>query len=141
ERARGGARSLRVRVTAQMGGGAPRGAGGRWGEGGRGTRGRGGAAGLLLVALLIGMAGTTWGMMRAERAREDAVSAQLAEAERAEGERRAREEAQKRLAQIERGTEVLASVFRDVDPKAEQKEGGTVRVLLGRRLSEAARQV
>ena len=42
------------------------------------------------------MLATTWGMIRAEQARHSAVSAQLAEAERAEGERRAKEEAQKR---------------------------------------------
>src|SRR5262249_50943211 len=49
---------------------------------------------LLGLALVAGMAGTTWGMFRAERA-------QFAEAERAEGERRAKDEVQKRLAQIE----------------------------------------
>ena len=64
-----------------------------------------------------------------------------AEAERAEGERRAKEEAQKRLAQIEKGTEILASVFRDLDPIAAEKDGVPLRVLLGRRLGEAARQL
>jgi serine/threonine protein kinase/tetratricopeptide (TPR) repeat protein len=99
------------------------------------------AAGLVFSALLAGMAGTTWGMIRAEHARQDAVSAQLAEAKRAEGERRAKEEAQKRLAQIERGTETLASVIQDLDPLAAEKEGVTLRVLLGRRLGEAAQQL
>ena len=79
------------------------------------------AAGLLLMSLLAGMAGTTWGMIRADRARGDAVLAQRAEAERAE-------EVRKRLAQIERGTEILASVFQDVD---QQNPGGRTRA--GRR--------
>ena len=61
-----------------------------------------------------------------------------AEAERAKGERRAKEEVQKRLSQIENGTEILASVFRDLDPNAAEKEGVTLRDLLARRLGEAA---
>src|SRR5262249_18530668 len=105
------------------------------------NRGRVGAAGLVLGALLAGMAGTTWGMLRAEQARRDAVSAQLAEAERAEGGHRAREEVQKRLAQIEKGTETLAAVIGDLDPMAAEKEGVTLRALLSRRLGEAAQQL
>ena len=81
------------------------------------------AASLVVLALVAGIVGTTWGMIRAEQARRNALSAQLAEAERAEGERRAKEEAQKRLAQIEKGTEILASVFRDLDPMAAEKRG------------------
>jgi len=53
------------------------------------------AVSLLLLALVGGIIGTTWGLVCAEKARRDAVAAQLAEAERAEGERRARDEAQK----------------------------------------------
>jgi serine/threonine protein kinase/Tfp pilus assembly protein PilF len=98
------------------------------------NKGRVGAAALVLLALLAGMAGTTWGMIRAERAREVAVSAQLAEAERAE-------EAQKRLGQIEKGAEILASVFQDLDPKAEEQQEVRLRVLLGRRLGVAAQQL
>src|SRR5438034_7342333 len=66
------------------------------------------AAGLVLLALVGGIIGTTWGMIRAEQERRNALSAQYAEAERAEGERRAKEEAQTRLTQIEKGTEILA---------------------------------
>jgi hypothetical protein len=51
------------------------------------------AAALVLLALLVGMIGTTWGMIRAEAARRDAVAAQRAEADRAEGESKAKEEA------------------------------------------------
>jgi serine/threonine protein kinase/tetratricopeptide (TPR) repeat protein len=90
--------------------------------------------GLVFLALVVGMIGTTWGLIQADKERKDAVLARLAETERAE-------EAQKRLAQVERGAEIMASVFRDVDPKAEAKEGVTLRVLLGRRLAEAAQQL
>jgi serine/threonine protein kinase/tetratricopeptide (TPR) repeat protein len=99
------------------------------------------AASLAVLALVAGVAGTTWGMLRAEQARRDAVAAQAAESERAAGERRAREEAQTRLAQVERGTEILAAVFRDVDPMAADNAGVTLRELLCRRLGEAAQQL
>src|SRR5688572_4977235 len=99
------------------------------------------AAFLVVLALVAGIIGTTWGMMRAEQARRNALSAQFAEAERADGERRAKEEVQTRLAQIEKGTEILASVFRDLDPMAAENEGVTLRVLLVRRMGEAARHL
>src|SRR5262245_48472341 len=47
------------------------------------------AAGLVLVALLGGLAGTLWGLIRAERALADTLLAQRAASERAAGERRA----------------------------------------------------
>jgi serine/threonine protein kinase len=111
-------------------------------------KGRVAAAALVLLALLAGMAGTTVGLLRAEAARQ-------AEADRAEGERRAKLEAQqaaaaaqqanaearRRLQQIEKGTEILVSVFHDLDPREEEKEGASLRVLLGRRLGEAVRQL
>jgi serine/threonine protein kinase/tetratricopeptide (TPR) repeat protein len=99
------------------------------------------AVSLVALALVAGLAVATWGMIRAEQARRDALSAQRAEARRAEGERRAREEAQKRLAQIETGNEILASVFRDLDPIAAENAGVPLRVALGVRLGEAARQL
>ncbi|MEX2560603.1 MAG: serine/threonine-protein kinase, partial [Pirellulales bacterium] len=99
------------------------------------------AVALVALALLGGLIGTTWGMIQAEQARGTALSAQFAEAERAQGERRAKEEAQKRLSQIEKGTEILGSVFRDLDPIAAEKAGVTSRDLLCQRLSEAAQQL
>jgi serine/threonine protein kinase/Tfp pilus assembly protein PilF len=92
------------------------------------------AAVALLVALVGGIIGTTVGMLRAERARQ-------AEEQRAEGERLAREEVQKRLKQIEKGAAILASVFHNLDPRAEEKEGVSLRVLLGKRLGEAVQQL
>jgi WD40 repeat protein/serine/threonine protein kinase len=53
---------------------------------------------VLMLALLGGIAGTTYGLIRAESARQDALAAQQAEAQqrrRAEGERDAKEEARK----------------------------------------------
>jgi non-specific serine/threonine protein kinase/serine/threonine-protein kinase len=97
----------------------------------RRNRGRVLAASLVLLALLGGIVGTTVGLVRAMRARQ-------AEAERAEGERLARETAEKRLAQIEKGVDLLSSIFEDLDPRAEEKEGRPLRAILGDRLARAA---
>jgi serine/threonine protein kinase/Tfp pilus assembly protein PilF len=71
------------------------------------------AAAVVLLTMLGGIIGTSIGLMRAER----------------------------RLAQLETANEVLASVFKDLDPKAGEKEGVTLRVLLGRRLGDAVLQL
>jgi serine/threonine protein kinase len=65
------------------------------------------AAGLVLLALLVGIVGTTLGLLQAEAARQDAETAQAAEATRAEGERRARLDAQ-RAAAAARAAKVTA---------------------------------
>jgi eukaryotic-like serine/threonine-protein kinase len=59
------------------------------------------AASLLVLALVVGMLGTTWGLVHADKARQDAVNAQQAEELRAEGERQAKDEAQAVLAFVE----------------------------------------
>lgn len=105
------------------------------------NRGRVTAVALVLSALLAGTIGTTWGMMRAEQARRDAVAAWAAEAERAAGERRQRERAQTRLTQIQKGTEILAGVFADLDPMTAETAGVTFRDLLCRRLVQAAEEL
>ena len=48
---------------------------------------------------------------------------------------------QQRLAQVERGVEVLASVFDDLGPRAEQKGGKRLGVILGERVERAAEQL
>jgi tetratricopeptide (TPR) repeat protein len=96
------------------------------------------AASAMLLLLVGGMVGTTWGLIRADRARIRADRARKAEADRAEGERKANAQAQKRLEQIEKGSEILASVFTDLDPHAEDKEDKPLRAILGDRLTRAA---
>jgi tetratricopeptide (TPR) repeat protein len=88
------------------------------------------AATLVLLALVGGIIGTTWGMVSAEWAWQ-------AEGERAEAEKKANAHAQKRLQQVETGSDILASVFYDLDPQAEEK-GGKLRAVLGDRLLRAA---
>jgi serine/threonine protein kinase/tetratricopeptide (TPR) repeat protein len=59
------------------------------------------AAAVVFLALVAGVVGTTWGLLRAEAAWHDAVEARQAESERADGERRARQEVQARAAESE----------------------------------------
>jgi serine/threonine protein kinase len=116
------------------------------------------AAALVLVALLAGVIGTTWGLVAAEQARDDEVqqrlraednqhkaemaataeAAQRARAEKAaKDEALAKEQAQKRLAQIEKGIEILGSLFHDLDPDAVAEEGRPLQAVLGERLDAA----
>jgi hypothetical protein len=92
------------------------------------------AASAIFLLLAGGVVGTTWGLIRADRAR-------AAEADRADGERRASAQARRRLRQIEKGGEILESVFTDLDPRAEDKEGKPLRAILGDRLTQAAEQL
>ena len=68
-------------------------------------------------------------------------AAWIAEAARTRGEREAKLQAQKRLEQIEKGSELLASVFKDLDPRSEEREGKSLRVILADRLSRAGEQI
>ena len=128
----------------------------------RRNRGPVAAALLLGLALVVGAAGTTWGMVRATRAaeaeqhaREDAqaeraIALQAAEAERAarqaEADQRraaeaATEQAKKRLTQIEEGNAVLTAVFDDLN--IGKVRGGTepLEAVLAKRLVTAAGQL
>jgi len=113
------------------------------------------AASLVLLSLLGGIVGTTLGQLRAERARQDAVAAQNAEAERAEGERKARQEAQtaahaeklareqaqKRLVQLEKGNEIITSIFADLDIRRVKAGTEPLEAVLAKRLVTAAEQL
>ena len=103
------------------------------------------AAALVLVALVLGIAGTTWGLIEAQHQQRIARTAAAekeralrAEAARAEAEQAARKEAQeqtrmaleareqeakakdraeKRLLQVEKANEILASIFDSLNPE------------------------
>jgi serine/threonine protein kinase/tetratricopeptide (TPR) repeat protein len=72
---------------------------------------------LVAIALLAGLVGTMVGLVQAEQAKDTA---------------------EKRLAQVEKGIDLLGSVFADLDPFAEEKEGRPLRAILGERLDQAA---
>ncbi|MBX7103549.1 MAG: serine/threonine-protein kinase [Gemmataceae bacterium] len=92
------------------------------------------AAGLVLTALVAGVVGTSIGMVQAMNARE-------AESRRAEGERLANEQAQRRLVQIEKANDVLGSIFRTLDPNEVVKEERPLRVILLDKLDSAITQI
>jgi serine/threonine protein kinase len=60
---------------------------------------------------------------------------------RAEAERRAKDDAQKRLEQIDKGTDILASIFEDLDPRAKDNESKPLGEVLGERAERAAKQL
>ena len=125
-------------------------------------RGQVAAASLLLLAMLAGVIGTTWGLVRAEHARR-------AEAARAKGEQQARLEAdderakalaaaeaeriaknaeiaanaqaQKRLKQIEKGNEILAGIFAELDIHKLKADAKPLEAVLAERLVKAAGQL
>lgn len=92
------------------------------------------SAGAVVAVLLLGVIGTSWGMVLADTARK-------AEQQRAEGERQANALAQQRLAQIEKGNELLGSIFQDLNPRLEETEGKPLRVLLGDRLDRVSEEL
>jgi serine/threonine protein kinase/tetratricopeptide (TPR) repeat protein len=55
--------------------------------------------------------------------------------------RRAEKSAEDRLAQVEKGIDILTSVFEKLDPRAEERENRPLRALLGDQLSRAADQL
>jgi serine/threonine protein kinase len=65
----------------------------------------------------------------------------LAEQAARESEQKALAIAKARLAQIEKGKDLLASIFGDLDPQAEEKEGKSLREILGDRLKLAVSQL
>ena len=102
-----------------------------------------GAAALVLLTLvslaavaLINAArqATATALVAETRAKDDASKAAAAE-------RAANEKAQRRLSQIEKGNDILGSIFADLDPSAEEKEGKSLRVLLGERLDHATKEL
>lgn len=103
------------------------------------------AASLVLLALLAGMAGTTWGLIRAERsadaerlAKEDADEKRIGAEKAAASEKAAKEQTQKRLAQIEKGVELFAGLLQGINPWAEEQGGEPLYVQLRRRAEQAA---
>jgi eukaryotic-like serine/threonine-protein kinase len=120
------------------------------------------AASVVIVALIAGIAGTTLGLIRAERAR-------AAEAARAEGERQAKldaeaqkaiaekraegeflakndAEAQKavaqtRLREYQKATELALSIFDDVDIRKVKDGSQTLEAILAKRLIKTAEQL
>jgi len=127
------------------------------------------AASLVFAALLAGVIGTSVGMVRAENRRIEAEQAKAAEADRAEGERqakqqalaaveeerkakgreadraegerKAKEEAQSNLAFAKKGNEILGSVFAGLDPKRNYANVGEFSEALKANLRKAVKDL
>jgi serine/threonine protein kinase len=78
------------------------------------------AAGVVLVALALGVVGTTLGLIEA---------------------RRRRQQAERGLTQVTKMNEILGSIFQDLDPRSIQKDGEHLRVVLGKRLDRATAEI
>src|SRR5579864_858069 len=105
------------------------------------------AAALVFLSLVAGIIGTTSGLLFANKAWGAESKAKLDALEKkGQAERNAiaaqlaNEAAQKRLSQLEKGNKILASIFIDLNPKANQTDG-TLRTALGERLDDAVRQL
>jgi serine/threonine protein kinase len=103
------------------------------------------ATALIAAVLLVGLVGTSIGMLRANTATEAERIAKLhaqdqttkAEAA-AAAEKAANEVTKQRLAQIERGVELLASLLREINPRNEQLGGPPLYEVLAQRALKAA---
>ena len=89
------------------------------------------AASLIVLALIGGVVGTTWAML-------DAQASRKRESERAEGEKKANEQSQKRLVQIEKGIALFASIVKDLNPNNEKAGGPPIYEQLLERAEAAA---
>ena len=98
------------------------------------------ASGFVLL-LLAGIAGTTWGLIEANAAAKDAVDARNKEKERADGEAKAKDAAERRLAQLAKGNEIVSSIFTALDIRKMKEAGEPLEAALAQRLRAAARQL
>jgi eukaryotic-like serine/threonine-protein kinase len=106
------------------------------------------ASAVLLLTLGGGIAGTTAGMLSAERARfEEARQRRAAQDneqmanQAADAERTANQQAQRRLKQLEKATDILGSIFNDLNPTINATDAETLRMELGKRLEQAAQLI
>jgi eukaryotic-like serine/threonine-protein kinase len=99
------------------------------------------AASLVLLALLGGVVGTTLGLIEATRQRKIAVAETAEREEARKAEASQRQQAERRLSQIEKANEILGSIFEHLNPKNEEKDGKPLAARLGERLDQATAQI
>jgi len=99
------------------------------------------AAAVVLLALVAGIAGTTIGLVRAEQRRHEAEQAKEDAVKAAAAETAALEQTRRRLGQIEKGVDLLASLLTGINPRNEEKGGPTLYEQLRERASKAADQL
>ncbi len=113
------------------------------------------ATGLVLLTLLAGIAGTTWGLIAATRAAEaersakdDALDQKRLAEQAADRERKAkheaeakRQEAERNLAFAKKGNQILGSVFAGLDPRKIAESGRPLQDVLRQNLTQAVHEV
>jgi non-specific serine/threonine protein kinase/serine/threonine-protein kinase len=106
------------------------------------------AAGMVLITLVGGVFGTGLGLVSARQATEAERLAKVAEADRADGEERAKTaaqaaetQAQLRLQQIEKSNDILLAIFRDLDVRNIKEGPEPLPAVLAKRLVKAAEQL
>jgi serine/threonine protein kinase len=113
------------------------------------------AAALGLLALVAGVIGTTWGMLRANEQRQiaeynerQALQARQAEAiekekalKAAEAEKEANDRAQKRLVQTEKANDILGAIVDSLDPREILQTKRPLQEILVRNLESAVKQL
>ena len=106
------------------------------------------AAALVLLALVAGVAGTTVGLLEAERQSVKArileqlsVTEAAAKEQARQAEAEERQKAEKRLAQVTKMNEILGSIFRDLNPANAAKDGKPLSAVLGDRLDRATAEI
>jgi len=91
-------------------------------------------AAAFVFALAVGMIGTALGLVEARRQETFAKNAAVAEGA-------AKDEALKRLAQIEKGVEMFAGMLKGIDPRSEESGGEPLYVQLRKKAEQAALQL
>lgn len=106
------------------------------------------AASMVFIALLAGTAGTILGLFRANRATEaERVAKEDAEEQKAKAEAAAvaeksiKEQAQRRLAQIEKGIEIITAIFSDLNIRDVKQGSEPLESILAKRLTKASEQL
>ena len=99
------------------------------------------AASLVVLALLTGIIGTTFGLLEARKQEQLAVKERDAKEVARQAEADQRRVAETRLTKLEKGVEILGSVFERLDPDAEAKGGDSLGVALGKELDRAVEEL
>jgi tetratricopeptide (TPR) repeat protein len=98
-------------------------------------------AAAVLVTLVAGAAVSTYFAVDAYQ-KADAATAAKEQAQSSEADAiAAADVARRRLTQIEKGNDLIAAIFGDLDPTQEENDSGPLRAILGERLKRAAREL
>jgi tetratricopeptide (TPR) repeat protein/tRNA A-37 threonylcarbamoyl transferase component Bud32 len=98
-------------------------------------------AAAVIVALAVGFGVATWQAVVANKARTVAETNETKAVRAVEEERKALGLAQTRLGQVKKGNAILVSMYQKVNPDAEEKQGRSLRVVLGEQLDQATAEL